>query len=543
MRARAAAVASKAKYLLVWPAVAAYRRRARRSIRWRLAGYNLATLVAGLVATVVIIGLFAAWIASARDFAAVEPAEDARAVARFLADSGLVTADGSDEATLRPVLEPLAAGQLVLYRAPGRSQFDVRPHEYLKGTSGLAFRPAKGGLVASSGYRGTAPGDSLAARASGGASDLDELSARVSNGELRGVGAYPVTLHDGAFAGVVVVEKRDIQAPSGPAILLAEIRPVAASAWTITILMILPGAAVATFLAVIASRSLAGRVRRLSLAASSLAGGDLSARAEVDGEDEVASLGASFNGMAERLESAIHSLEVERERALGLLDANQQLVANVSHELRTPVAVIRGQVEALDEDSPGNPRTGMALREIDRLESLVSDLFALASARAGDSPAVVFDAVACARDAVAGLVDLARREAGVSVASELPAASAPVLGDPRRLAAVVQNLVRNGIRHTPEGGIVLVQAACHAAEFVLTVRDTGEGIPAADLPHVFERFYRGDDSRSRKTGGAGLGLAIAREFIESMDGAITVESPPGEGAVFTVRLPLASTPS
>ena len=78
---------------------------------------------------------------------------------------------------------------------------------------------------------------------------------------------------------------------------------------------------------------------------------------------------------------------------------------------------------------------------------------------------------------------------------------------------------------------------------MLTVRDTGEGIPAADLPHVFERFYRGDDSRSRMTGGAGLGLAIAREFIESMDGAITVESPPGEGAAFTVRLPLASTPS
>lgn len=523
------------RYLLVWPAVRAYRRRARRSLRWRLAGYNLLTLIAGLATAMILVGALAAVAAGARDWAREEPADDARAVAEFLIDSGAVRpGEPLDEAVPRTI-QALSSGRLPLYRDPRRDQFDVRPERLLRGVQAVAVLAPE-----------LAPGDfqwddsalAVIASAESGVVDLRANSRLREFQGSEGVGAFPLIDASGSQRGVVVVEKYDIQTPQGWAILRAQVRPVVATVWVGSVVAAIPGLAVAAILAVAAARSVGGRIRDVSKAAESLAAGSLESRAPVRGEDEVASLARSFNQMAERLQETMVSLEGERARAVGLLDANRQLVANVSHELRTPVALIRGQVEALDEDAPGNPRIEMALRETGRLETLVSDLFQLASAEAGALRLVLraVDLASLVRESVEPLVEPARREASVAVAIEAPAA-VTAMADRERLARVIQNLVRNAVRHVPEGGMVRVAVAAEPSAAVVSVSDTGGGIPSEDLPLVFERFYRGESSRNRDSGGAGLGLAMAKEFVEAMGGAISVVSPPGEGATFTVSLP------
>lgn len=523
------------RYLLVWPAVRAYRRRARRSLRWRLAGYNLLTLIAGLATAMILVGALAAVAAGARDWAGEEPADDARAVAEFLVDSGAVRpGEPLDEAVPRTI-QALSSGRLPLYRDPRPDQFDVRPERLLRGVQAIAVLSPE---LAPGDFQWDGPALAVIASAESGVVDLRANSRLREFQGSEGVGAFPLVDASGSQRGVVVVEKYDIQTPQGWAILRAQVRPVVATVWVGSVVAAIPGLAVAAILAVAAARSVGGRIRDVSKAAESLAAGSLESRAPVRGEDEVASLARSFNQMAERLQETMGSLEGERARAVGLLDANRQLVANVSHELRTPVALIRGQVEALDEDAPGNPRIEMALRETGRLETLVSDLFQLASADAGalrlDVRAV--DLAILVRESVEPLVEPARREASVAVAIEAPAV-VTAMADGERLARVIQNLVRNAVRHVPEGGMVRVAVAAEPSAAVVSVSDTGGGIPSEDLPHVFERFYRGESSRNRDSGGAGLGLAMAKEFVEAMGGAISVVSPPGEGATFTVSLP------
>ncbi|MCC6266948.1 MAG: HAMP domain-containing histidine kinase [Dehalococcoidia bacterium] len=534
------------RYLLVWPAVTAYRNRAGRSLRWRLAGYNLATLVAGLATALILVGALAAAGASARRYAEEEPADDARVVAAFLVSTGLINpGDRTGTEDLGPVLAALASGQVPLYRGPDRDQFDVRPKQFLQGVSGIAIiSPDSEVPEVVAGEFSGAPAalEAVVAEAREGRTGL-RGNSRLDGGS--GVGAYPVVDSDGTVRAVVIVEKSDIQAPQGArAIVRAEVRPVVMSVWVGSIVAAIPGLALAGLLAVAAARSVGGRIRDVAAAAESLAGGSLASRVPVRGEDEVASLAGSFNLMAGRLQETMASVEAERARAVALLDANRQLVANVSHELRTPVALIRGQVEALEEDTPGNPRVEMALRETTRLESLVTDLFQLASAEAG---ALRFDIApvdlaVVVRESIAPLVELARRDARVAVALEAPQAVL-ALADSGRLARVIQNLVRNAIRHVPEGGMVRVVVGASGTMGTISVTDTGAGIALEDMPHVFERFYRGEASRNRDSGGAGLGLAMAKEFVEGMGGAIAVSSPPGEGATFIVSLPLAAADS
>jgi signal transduction histidine kinase len=228
-------------------------------------------------------------------------------------------------------------------------------------------------------------------------------------------------------------------------------------------------------------------------------------------------------------------------RAEQLLAANRSLISNVSHELRTPVAVVRGHLEALlDSPDQGGEYAAIALRETDRLERLVEDLFQLTrlESRGLVIGREVIDAAGATREAFESLAEPARREAGITMICEAPDDPLLAYGDRARLVQVLQNLIRNAIRHTPEGGIILVSAEREAEGMVaLQVFDTGEGIPPEHIPHVFDRFYRADPSRTHSGGGgAGLGLAIARELIAAMDGSITVESDPGEGASFTIRL-------
>lgn len=313
-----------------------------------------------------------------------------------------------------------------------------------------------------------------------------------------------------------------------------------------SLVYLLPGLVVASQLGKRRARDVSGPVSELSAAAAALANGDLSRRAAIEGKDELAALGSSFNSMAARLQSTLGREASERARAETALSANRELVANVSHELRTPVAVIRAHLEAqADDPAHAVEYSRIALRETERLQRLVDDLFALSRLETGAvsverSP---FDAAAAAREAVASLAEPARRDAGVLVrAADGSSDGAWAIGDRERVVQVLQNFIRNAIRFTPEGGIVVVRARRDGASTELSVADTGRGIAAEDLPHVFERFYRADASRSRTSGGAGLGLAIAKQLVQGMGGTVMAESQPGEGSVFTVSLPAASPP-
>lgn len=240
----------------------------------------------------------------------------------------------------------------------------------------------------------------------------------------------------------------------------------------------------------------------------------------------------------------------ERNRAERADQSRRELIVNVSHELRTPIASIRAHVESLTmrEDAPLDPEVARYLevidRETERLSALVDDLLAVARAEAGEltltiGPVSVGQVVRHVREALA---PMARRQRKVVLVEHMPEGELPlVLADADRLTQVMLNLVRNAVAYTPEGGLVSIEARQDGpAQVALVVADTGIGIPREDLARVFDRFYRTDASRSRSTGGFGLGLSIARDLVEAMGGTISVESEVGSGSRFTVHLPVAT---
>jgi signal transduction histidine kinase len=309
----------------------------------------------------------------------------------------------------------------------------------------------------------------------------------------------------------------------------------------LAIFVAIPAVPVAIITGFRRARSISEPVEQLATVASRVANGDLSARVEVTGEDEIARLESEFNQMADQLGDALKEETTHRARAEWLLAANRSLISNVSHELRTPVAVVRSHLEALlAEPAQGEEYARIALRETDRLERLVEDLFQLTRLESKGLQITTepMDAAAAIREAFESLAEPARREAGITMICEAPDKPLMALADHARIVQVLQNLIRNAIRHTPEGGIILVSAEREPdGDIALQVLDTGEGIPREHLPRIFERFYRADPSRTHSGGGgAGLGLAIAKELITAMGGTIAVESEPGEGAAFTIRL-------
>jgi len=240
----------------------------------------------------------------------------------------------------------------------------------------------------------------------------------------------------------------------------------------------------------------------------------------------------------------------EHRRAERADRSRQELIVNLSHELRTPIASIRGHVEALRVTDRARPDPSTAeryldviARESDRLSALVEDLMSLARAESDElrleiRPLSVEEVVGHTERSVTAI---AQRERQVKVVTILPPEPLPeVLADHDRLLQVLLNLVRNAVAYTPEGGMVSIQASRLDAGWVaVQVADTGVGIEPADLEHVFDRFYRADASRSRKTGGFGLGLSIAKDLVDAMGGAITAESRPGRGSRFQVALRVA----
>jgi signal transduction histidine kinase len=235
----------------------------------------------------------------------------------------------------------------------------------------------------------------------------------------------------------------------------------------------------------------------------------------------------------------------ERTRAEVADRSRRDLVLNVSHELRNPLATIRAHVDTLRGDGAEEPAEGdrrryleVLNRETDRLASLVDELLTLASAESGRlqldvGPVNAAEVATQVHDAMA---PLAWQERHIRLLCKTDGAPS-VLADRGRLAQVLMNLVRNAITHTPEGGMVAIDVKpIEAGPVELVVSDTGPGISPEDTEKIFERFYRTDESRSRATGGFGLGLAIAREMVDAMGGRIRVDSTPGQGSRFTVTL-------
>ncbi len=290
------------------------------------------------------------------------------------------------------------------------------------------------------------------------------------------------------------------------------------------------------------ARGLTRRIERLDQAAASLAAGDLGSRVPAASPDEIGRLGLTFNSMAAQLEERERALADAAARSDALLRSNKRLVADVSHELRNPLATLRGYLEALEHDYGDKlPERDMAVirGETQRLTALVEDLFTLARAEAQQLPLTLeaVDVGAMVNRVAETLAPLARREREIEVVAQVAPGLPAARADQVRLEQVLRNLAQNAVRHTPPGGIIAFEATlCEDGAVALAVADTGLGIAPEDLPLVFERFYRGDSSRARETGGAGLGLALVRELVDAMGGAVSVESTPGRGSRFTVCL-------
>jgi len=279
------------------------------------------------------------------------------------------------------------------------------------------------------------------------------------------------------------------------------------------------------------SRRMLRSVRRLTAAAQKLGKGDLTQRVDVSGRDEIGELTSTFNAMAEGLENA------ERQR--------RNMVADVAHELRTPLTNIRGYVEAVRDGVL--EADGTTIQNIHQqtmyLANLVEDLRLLAETEAADFQLDL--APASLSEVVARSVEAFRPQAqteGIDVAfargSDWMASERQVNIDRTRIEQVMSNLLQNAITHTPAEGRIDVAIEESEETVSVTVADTGEGIPGEDLPYVFNRLYRVDPSRTRSTGGAGLGLTIAKQLVEAHGGAIRVESTLGKGSKFTFSLPL-----
>ncbi len=281
------------------------------------------------------------------------------------------------------------------------------------------------------------------------------------------------------------------------------------------VLAAVAAAAVSLALAFLLARRIERPLQQLGRAARRVAEGDLSARVLRTGPEEIRSLADSFNQMAERLE------EQERLRS--------EFIANAAHELRTPLTNLQGYLEALrDGVIPSDRAMFESLHEeADRLVRLSRSLDALAEGELASGPPVLVELDL--GEAIASAVQLARaslERRRIDVAVEVPRGLL-ARANPDHLAQVLANLLQNTVRYAPEGGRATVSAESRPGDVLVSVTNTGEGIPAGDLPHVFERFYRVEKSRDRARGGAGIGLAIVKRLVELGGGRVGVESSGG----------------
>ena len=278
------------------------------------------------------------------------------------------------------------------------------------------------------------------------------------------------------------------------------------------------------------------RIRQVHSAARQVAAGDLKTRLQDSGKDEMALLAQSFNDMVVQLQ------EGERQqREIEIL--RRDLVAWAGHDLRTPLTSIRAIIEALADGMVNDEDTRLrylrtAQRDIQSLSHLIDDLFEMAQADAGglkleQEQGSMADLIS---DTLERFSAQARQQ-GIVLEGSVATGADSVRMDIQRIGRVLSNLVINALRHTPSNGRITITSALQGDAILVRVQDTGEGIRPEDLPFVFERFYRGEKSRSRSTGGAGLGLAIAKGIVEAHGGNIGIESQPGEGTQVWFTIP------
>jgi signal transduction histidine kinase len=296
------------------------------------------------------------------------------------------------------------------------------------------------------------------------------------------------------------------------------------------LLALLAAGLVAVVVSLLLSRGVVAPVKILTTASQRIADGHYAERVQIPGSDELGQLSHSFNQMAVKLE------QVEAMR--------RQLIGDVSHELRTPLTAIKGSMEGLlDGVLPAAPETYQQIhQEADRLARLVDDLQELSRVEAGAYPLELRPvAVSTLVETTLKRFSAQAQAKRIEIRSDLPAGLPPILADQDRITQVLTNLVGNALQYTPEGGQVTIQAAPHGDEVYISVADTGLGIPAEHLPHLFTRFYRVDKSRSRQAGGgSGIGLTIARHLVEAHGGRIWAESGgEGQGSKFTFALKIA----
>jgi len=276
------------------------------------------------------------------------------------------------------------------------------------------------------------------------------------------------------------------------------------------------------------ARYLVRPLRDLTAASRALAKGRLEHRVEEAGPEEVAGLASAFNEMADSLSE---SEELRR-----------RMVSDVAHELRNPIAALRAQIEGIADGVlvADDRQVASLVEDVGTLSRLVDDLQELSVAEAGRLryDRTVIDIRDTVRTAVerAGVI----APASVAVTTRVPDQLVSVDADEFRIGQVVRNLLSNALRHTAEGSVTVSVELADGSRARVSVTDTGEGIPADDLAHIWERFYRADAARSKGTGGTGLGLAISRRIIEDHGGRVFASSAEGQGSTIGFEIPLAA---
>jgi signal transduction histidine kinase len=284
----------------------------------------------------------------------------------------------------------------------------------------------------------------------------------------------------------------------------------------------------ATVITFIIARRISQPIQALNLAVTKLGKGDFSQRVQIKDRSEIGELSNTFNKMADSLEH--------------LENLRRQITTDVAHELRTPVSNIRGQLEAIQDKllKPDPKSIGSLHEETMLLSRLIDDLQDLTLVESGklnmikqpeDVKAIIFQAF--------DVMQSRAQSSGLSIKMDVPEELPLCMIDQHRISQVLKNLIANAIIHTPKGGTITVSARKLDNWIEISVTDTGHGISQEDLPNIFERFYRADKSRTRETGGTGLGLTITRRLVEAHGGEINVDSEPGKGSRFYFTIPVS----
>jgi len=289
------------------------------------------------------------------------------------------------------------------------------------------------------------------------------------------------------------------------------------------------GAVIALFLGIFLSRTITRPIRELTKATHAVSQGDLSQQVPVRTKDELGELAKAFNKMSAELSRSVST--------------RKQMTADIAHELRTPLSLILGHAEAVHDGvlPPTKENFEIIREEATRLEHLVEDLRTLSLADAGEL-SVSLQTVEPGRliQEVASLYQYQTQRKNISIETDIQSPLADVEVDPGRITQVLTNIMDNAMRHTPEGGRIILRAQQTSSYVQLSIQDSGPGISDGDVNRIFERFYRADSSRQRDAGGSGLGLAIAKSIVQAHSGQVSAESEPGQGLKITISLPARS---